>query len=92
MNEVSVIIHAGDLVHLKVIEDLEMIAPVVAVHGNNDPETVRARYPKMNSIQIFDWRIGVVHDTGTLLRKRGMRKIAQENQFDVLARAPREME
>ncbi len=83
-NEVSIIIHAGDLDLLKVIEDLEMIAPVVAVHGNADQEEVRARYPKVNSIRLFNWRIGVTHDAGALWGKRGMREIAEENRFDVL--------
>jgi len=82
--EASVIIHAGDLVSLKVIEYLEKIAPVVAVHGNMDSQEVRVRFPAMNSTVVFNWKIGVVHDAGVLWGKRGMRRIAQENGFDVL--------
>jgi len=82
--EASVIIHAGDLVSLKVVEYLEKIAPVVAVHGNMDPQDVRMRFPAMNSTVVFNWKIGVVHDAGALWGKRGMRRIAQENGFDVL--------
>jgi len=81
---VSLIIHAGDLVHPKVIEDLEKIAPVVAVHGNMDPQEVRTRYPAMNSTVVFNWNVGVVHDAGALWGKRQMRRIAQENGVDVL--------
>ncbi len=33
---VDYIIHAGDLVELAVIDELEQIAPVLAVHGNMD--------------------------------------------------------
>ena len=33
---VDFIIHAGDLVELTVIDELEQIAPVLAVHGNMD--------------------------------------------------------
>ncbi len=80
----SLIIHAGDLVCLKVTEDLEKIAPVVAVHGNMDPQEVRTRYPAMNSTVVLNWNVGVVHDAGALWGKGQMRRIAQENGFDVL--------
>jgi uncharacterized protein len=36
LEEVELIIHAGDIGRRKVLEDLESIAPVVAVHGNVD--------------------------------------------------------
>ena len=35
-SEVDLILHAGDLTSLKVIEDLEKIAPVMAIQGNMD--------------------------------------------------------
>lgn len=80
----SLIIHAGDLVCLKVIEDLEKTAPVVAVHGNMDLQEVRTRCPAMNSAVVLNWNVGVVHDAGALWGKGQMRRIAQENGFDVL--------
>lgn len=82
--ETSLIVHAGDLVHLKVIEDLERIAPVIAVHGNMDPQEVRTRFPEINSTQVLGWKIGVVHDAGALWGKGEMRRIAKEHGFDVL--------
>jgi len=82
--DVSLILHAGDLVYLKVVKDLEKIAPVVAVYGNMDPPEVRARLPEMNSIRILGWNIGVIHDAGALWGKREMRRITKENKFDVL--------
>ena len=33
---VDLIIHSGDLTSIKVIEDLEKIAPVIAIQGNMD--------------------------------------------------------
>ena len=33
---VDLIIHAGDITHQKVIDELETVAPVIAVSGNND--------------------------------------------------------
>ena len=34
--KVDYIIHAGDLVELAVVDELEQLAPVLAVHGNMD--------------------------------------------------------
>jgi len=83
-NEASLIIHAGDLVDLDVVKGLEEIAPVLAVHGNADPEGVRGLFPELNSTRIFNWKIGVVHDVGIFWGKAKMRRIAEENGFDVL--------
>ena len=56
------IIHAGDLVELAVVDELEQIAPVLAVHGNMDGIEVTSALPRLNSLKVFDWKIGVMHD------------------------------
>jgi len=81
---VDFIIHAGDLVDLSVIDELEQIAPVLAVHGNMDAPEVSSVLPKINSLKIFDRKIGVVHDPNTLDGMIKMREITKENGFDVL--------
>jgi len=78
------IIHAGDFVELSVIDELEQIAPVLAVYGNMDGSEIRERMPKMNSLKLFNWKIGVVHDPGALFGVGKMRDIARKNGFDVL--------
>jgi len=78
------IVHAGDLVKLAVIDELEQLAPVLAVHGNMDSLEVSAVLPKLNSLKILDWRIGVMHDTHTLYGRAEMREIAKQNGFNVL--------
>ena len=58
--DVELIIHAGDLTSPKVIEELEEIAPVMAVQGNMD----RARgidLPKAKIIEAEGLRIGAIH-------------------------------
>ncbi|WP_407376656.1 metallophosphoesterase [Methanobrevibacter sp.] len=58
--DVDLILHAGDLTSLKVIEELEMIAPVMAVQGNMD----RAKgidLPKAKVIEAEGLKIGLVH-------------------------------
>jgi len=78
------IIHAGDLVELEVIYELERLAPVLAVHGNMDRVNIREKLPKMNELELYDWRIGIIHDPGALLGLGNMRKIIRENNYDVL--------
>ena len=76
------IIHAGDLVKLAVIDELEQLAPVLAVYGNMDGPEVRGALPKLNTLKIFDWKIGVMHDPSTLFGRGKMREIAKKNGFN----------
>jgi putative phosphoesterase len=78
------IVHAGDLVRLSVIDELEQLAPVLAVHGNMDGPEVSGALPKMNSLKIYGWKIGVMHDPNTLFGRGKMREIAKQNGFNVL--------
>jgi putative phosphoesterase len=81
---VDFIVHAGDLVKLAVIDELEQLAPVLAVHGNMDGPEVSGALPKLNSLKISDWKIGVMHDPSTFLGRGKMREIAKKNGFNVL--------
>ena len=81
---VDFIVHAGDLVSLAVIDELEQLAPVLAVHGNMDSPQVSGALPKINSLKIFDWKIGVMHDPSALFGMRRMREITRRYGFDVL--------
>lgn len=78
------IIHAGDLVELSVIDELEQLAPVLAVYGNMDGPEIRGKLPKLNSLKIFDWKIGVTHNPGALFGANKMREIARQNGFKAL--------
>jgi putative phosphoesterase len=80
---VDYIIHAGDLVQLVVIDKLEQLAPVLAVHGNMDGPEVSGALPKLNILKIYDWKIGVMHDPKTLFGRGKMREIAKQNGFNV---------
>ena len=83
LKDADFIIHAGDLVDLSVIDELEQIAPVLAVHGNMDGQETSGALPELNSLKIFDWKIGVMHDPNVLQGSRMMVKIARENGFNV---------
>ena len=80
---VDFIVHAGDLVQLAVIDELEQLAPVLAVHGNMDGPEVSGALPKLNSLKLSDWKIGVMHDPSTMFGMGKMREIAKQNGFNV---------
>jgi hypothetical protein len=80
---VDFIIHAGDLVELSVIDELEQVAPVLAVHGNMDAQEVNEALPVLNSLKIFDWKIGVMHDPSVLQSSGKMVEIAKKEGFNV---------
>ncbi len=61
---VELIIHAGDLSVLSVINELEMIAPVVAVQGNVESDEVIVKLPIKREIMVGGCRIGIVHILG----------------------------
>jgi hypothetical protein len=80
---VSLIIHAGDWVDLSVVKELELIAPVIAVHGNMDPPELRERFPNRICIEVFNWRIGVMHNSFLPIEWK-LRRIAKENDLNIL--------
>lgn len=59
-SEVDLIIHAGDLTSMKVIEELEEIAPVVAIQGNMDRAN-GIKLPVAKTIELEGLTIGVAH-------------------------------
>jgi hypothetical protein len=81
---VDFIVHAGDLVQLSVIDELERLAPVLVVSGNMDGPEIRGKLPKLDSLKVFDWRIGVTHNPRALFGMGKMREIVEKNGFDVL--------
>ncbi|MFC1594488.1 metallophosphoesterase family protein [Candidatus Omnitrophota bacterium] len=62
---VDLILHAGDLVQLSVLESLKNIAPVRAVYGNMDTPAVRAVLPVKDIIQCENFTIGLMHGYGS---------------------------
>jgi putative phosphoesterase len=81
--KVDYIIHAGDMVELAIVDELEQIAPVLAVHGNMDGIEVTGAFPRMNSLKVLDWKIGVMHDPDVAFGLNKMRELANQNGFSV---------
>jgi putative phosphoesterase len=60
----DLIVHAGDLMRISVLRDLQALGKVVAVHGNVDDDALRAELPAMTVLDADGVRIGVIHDAG----------------------------
>lgn len=61
----DMIIHAGDLVELSVLDTLKNTCPnVQAVFGNMDSYEVRKKLLEKEIIKVADYRIGVMHGYG----------------------------
>jgi putative phosphoesterase len=56
-----VILHAGDLVSMDVLESLQAIAKTVAVHGNLDQRDVVRQLPRKAVVSLADRSIGLIH-------------------------------
>jgi hypothetical protein len=61
----DLIIHAGDLIAISVLRELESYGPVIAVHGNVDDRQVRAALPETATVDAGGGAsIAIVHDAG----------------------------
>jgi putative phosphoesterase len=57
-------VHAGDLMKIAVLRELEGYGEVVAVHGNVDDAEVRTALPASALIEAVGATIAVTHDAG----------------------------
>jgi putative phosphoesterase len=61
----DLILHAGDLVEVEVLEHLRTLGPEVhAVHGNVDAPELRVLLPAVRIVDAAGARIAMVHDAG----------------------------
>lgn len=64
LRAVDLILHAGDLTSVEVLDFLRTLAPVEAVCGNVDSPEVLRVLPARKVIQAESFRIGLVHGDG----------------------------
>ena len=65
--DVSMILHAGDLTELEVLEAFSD-KEIIAVQGNMDSNVVRSQLPSKEVIEIEGFRIGITHGLGNPFR------------------------
>ena len=59
------ILHAGDLMRIEVLRDLQALGPPVhAVHGNVDDGLVKATLPERLVVPLGGVRVGMIHIAG----------------------------
>jgi hypothetical protein len=77
------IIHAGDIGDEEILWELEKIAPVIAVRGNNDPNTICV---PLERLAVFDdINIFVVHQFATSDKLNSeQRRLIEERLLDVV--------
>ena len=83
---VDLIIHAGDIVSLGVIEELNSVcSKVVVVAGNMDQEAVKKKYPVKQVLEILGQRVGLMHGAGAASNLPGLLKDAfKEDDCDLI--------
>jgi uncharacterized protein len=67
----DLIVHAGDVVALSVLEELRAFAPVEAVYGNMDEPALRESLPEERVVEVAGARVGVVHIPGPAAGREG---------------------
>jgi len=64
LKNVDLIIHAGDIVKLRVLEELRQLAKVKAVKGNMDSMELKDLLPERELVVVDGKKIGVIHGWG----------------------------
>ena len=64
LRDADLIVHAGDLTTMAVLEELRGYGDVAAVHGNVDEEAVRRVLPARLEVALDGVPLGAIHDAG----------------------------
>lgn len=78
--DADLIIHAGDITQVKVLDELQKIAPVIAVSGNND----KLNLNKTEIIKIENFKVVINHATTYSNDFEKLKKFASKNNADIL--------
>jgi len=84
--QMDMVLHAGDMVDLRVIDELRSVCPkVIAVAGNMDQEAVKNKYPVKEIIEVSGYKIGLMHGSGAPLNLVDLLKGAfKEDKPDII--------
>ncbi|HKR22636.1 MAG TPA: metallophosphoesterase family protein, partial [Pyrinomonadaceae bacterium] len=62
LNDVELILHAGDIGNQQVLDTLRQIAPVIAVRGNNDKGEWAESLAEWEVVEVADVSIYMLHN------------------------------
>ncbi|MDD5005624.1 MAG: metallophosphoesterase family protein [Candidatus Omnitrophica bacterium] len=82
--DVDLILHAGDLITWDVLESLKKIGPVRAVYGNMDTPPVKSKLKEKEIIEAGNFKIGLIHGSGSPANLISFAKGAFEQKMDVI--------
>jgi putative phosphoesterase len=77
---VDLILHAGDIIELSVLDELRTVAPVEAVAGNMDGSDVHLNLPHKKIISLGKFSVGLIHGKYKIDIQREMIR----KEFDVV--------
>lgn len=66
LHGVDLIIHAGDIGNIGIMDELKSMAPVVAVRGNMDMSEDLRELPETEAIQVGDALLYIIHNINRL--------------------------
>jgi putative phosphoesterase len=88
---IDLILHAGDVGDLSVLDQLGQIAPVVAVHGNDEPEAAKRDLPEQQLLSVRGLRLLLWHSHyPDPVEEKANRKGAWGPKLDRIVARPRE--
>jgi putative phosphoesterase len=70
IEEADLVLHAGDVVSPEALAELEVLAPTLAVLGNNDHQLV-GRLPIERTVELGGVVVSLLHDTGLSAGRAG---------------------
>jgi len=85
--DVDLILHAGDFCDWGVHDLLSQMAPVEAVAGNNDPQSIVHKLGRTKIIEAGGKRIGLVHGDGGLggsTPEKAFKSFTEEDKVDII--------
>ncbi|MDD5108975.1 MAG: metallophosphoesterase [Candidatus Omnitrophica bacterium] len=63
---VDLVVHAGDIVNLEVINELKLVCPkIIAVAGNMDSQAIVKNFPVKDVFEISGLKFGIMHGYGS---------------------------
>lgn len=62
LQDVNLILHAGDIGKKIILDELNKIAPVIAIKGNVDKEEWAIDLPKTKQIEVLSHKLYVIHN------------------------------
>jgi putative phosphoesterase len=64
MEGADLIVHAGDVGRVEILDELALVAPVRAVYGNVDGYPVRGQWPEWDQFEVEGLRVLMTHIAG----------------------------